>query len=281
MRSLVFSRFGGWLLVLAVLVAGCSSAGAVSLPSPVVTLRISGSGSASPILQVLAEDYAISHPGVTFEFGSGTNTGGGVQGVADGTLDLGVANRALTPEETELGVGFHTFAVDATVFAVRLPNTVVSLTSDQARALYSGEVTDWVELGGEPANVFLLGRDPDESATRQFFNPIMTGRRVSPLMTVLDRSSEMLDALEGTRGSIGFTSLGLLRIGGSDLIAPVALDGVEASAASIDDGTYPWVTTLAIVTPPQGLSRTVADFIKYVVSVEGRSTLARYGYGPS
>jgi phosphate transport system substrate-binding protein len=229
----------------------------------------------------LAEDYAMSHPGVTFEFGSGTNTGGGVQGVADGTLDLGVANRALTPEETELGVGFHTFAVDATVFAVRLPNTVVSLTSDQVRALYSGEVIDWVELGGEPANVFLLGRDPDESATRQFFNPIMTGRRVSPLMTVLDRSSEMLDALEGTRGSIGFTSLGLLRIGGSDLIAPVALDGVEASAASIDDGTYPWVTTLAIVTPPQGFSRTVADFIKYVVSVEARSTLAMYGYGSS
>ncbi len=279
MRSLVISRFGGWLLALILMVAACSPAGSATLPSPAATLRISGSGSASPILQVLAEDYTISHPGVTFEFSSGTNTGGGVQGVAAGTLDLGVANRALEPEEVELGVGFQTFAVDAMVFAVRLPNSVVSLSGDQVRALYGGEVTDWAQLGGEPANVVLLGRDPDESATKLLFDPIMAGTPVSPMLTVLDRSSEMLDALEGTLGSIGFTSLGLLRIADSNLIAPVALDGVMPSAASIDDGTYPWVTTLAIVTPPQGLSRAAADFIKYVGSVEGRSTLARYGYG--
>ena len=123
-----------WVVVMPLLAACSAEAGAVSSQEPQV-VRVSGSGSATPIVEVLAEEFATSHPGVSFEFRSGTNTGGGVSGVSDGTLDVGVANRPLGPEEVALGVGYHPFALDAFVFAVRLPNDVTSLTTSQVRSL--------------------------------------------------------------------------------------------------------------------------------------------------
>lgn len=271
-----------WAPVMALIVAACS-AGSAAAPPPreAVAVRLSGSGSASPIVEELAAEFTVSHPWVSFEFGSGTNTGGGVNGVADGTLDLGVANRPLKPEEAALGVGYHRFATDAIVFAVRLPNRVTSLTTDQVRSLYRGEVTDWSQLGGDPAPVFLLGRDLDESAVKLMFEPIMGGLGAAATMTVLGRSSEMLSALDATPGAIGFSSLGLLRMSGYDSIQPVVLDGVDPGPNSIIDGSYPWVTTFALVSPPGGASEAAADFLGFVASVEARPILERYGYAPA
>lgn len=267
--------------VLTVVLAACSAQSGEAPSEVTAVVRISGSGSASPIVEELAAEFSASHPGVTFEFGSGTNTGGGVQGVADGTLDLGVANRPLKPEEEALGVGYHPFATDAIVFAVRLPNPVTSLTTDQVRSLYGGLVTDWSQLGGEAAPVFLLGRDPDESAVKLMFEPIMGDQPVAPSLTVLERSNEMLSALDSTPGALGFTSLGLLRLSGYDSIQPLVLDGVEPGPTSIIDGSYRWVSTFALVSPPDGASPTAADFLGFVASADARAILERYGYAPA
>jgi len=275
-----FRRIVG-LVALSLVAGGCSVASSAAPPEPAVVLRVSGSGSATPIVEQLAAVFTASHPEVSFEFGSGTNTGGGVTGVTEGTLDLAVANRPLKPEEAALGVGYHPFAIDAIVFAVRLPNQVLSVTTDQVRSLYGGEITDWSRFGGDPLPVFLLGRDPDESAVNLFFEPTMDGQSTAPAMTVLERSSEMLSALDSTPGSIGFTSLGLLRLSGYDSIAPLTLDGVEPGPATITDGTYRWVTSFALVTPPGGASDAAAEFLGFVLSAGARSTLEKYEYAPA
>ena len=268
------------LVSLSLVAGGCSAASSAAPPEPTVVLRVSGSGSATPIVEQLAAVFTASHPEVSFEFGSGTNTGGGVTGVAAGTLDLGVANRPLKPEEAALGVGYHAFATDAIVFAVRLPNQVLSVTTDQVRSLYGGEITDWSRLGGDPLPVFLLGRDPDESAIKSFFEPIMYGQSTAPAMAVLERSSEMLSALDSTPGSIGFTSLGLLRLSDYHSVAPLIFDGVEPGPATITDGTYRWVTSFALITPPGGASDAAAEFLEFVLSTGARSTLEEYAYAP-
>lgn len=258
--------------------ASCSAAADDAAAGPEKVVRISGSGTASPIVERLAEEYAGWNPGVSFDFGVGTNTGGGIRGVHEGTLDLAVANRPLTEEEASSGVGYHPFARDAMVFAVHLPNTAFSLSSDQVRALYAGEATDWSDVGGDPQPVILLGRDPDESATKLLLVPFMKGLEVSPSVIILDRSTEMLDALQTTSGAIGFTSLGLLRLEGIESVAPVELDGVEPSPRSLDDGSYPWMMTFALVSPPGGASGAAEDFLSFVTSADARPILERYGY---
>lgn len=270
-----------WILLPALGLVACGAESeAAPLPETVV-VRVSGSGSASPIVEELAAEFSALHPEVSFEFGSGTNTGGGVQGVADGTLDLGVANRPLKPEEEALGVGYNVFASDAIVFAVRLPNSVTSLTTEQVQSLYSGEATDWSQLGGDSAAVVLLGRDPDESAVKLMFEPVMGDHPVADSLTVLERSSEMLSALDSTPGAIGFTSLGLLRMSDYDSIEAVTLDGVPPTPGSILDGSYRWVTTFALISPPEGASGASAEFLRFVASAEASVILERYGYAPA
>ncbi len=243
-----------------------------------VVLRLSGSGTASPLVARLAEEYVISNEHISFDFGTGTNTGGGVQGVVDGTLDLSVANRPLKDEEAAKGVDVHAFAVDAMVFAVNQPNAVLDMSTADVQSLYSGEVTDWSQLGGEPQTVFLLGRDADESATKLFFDPIMGDTERSPAISVLARSTEMVDALESTPGAVGFTSLGLLGLLDIDTVEAVTLDGVTPGPASMSDGSYSWVTTFSVVTPPGGMSVEVRAFVDYITSPEAVPILEQYGY---
>ncbi len=244
-----------------------------------VVVQVAGSGTATPALELLAAQFTRSHPHVTFEFGSGTNSGGGVRGVAEGTLDLAVANRPLKPEEEALGVGYHPFARDAMVFAVNEPNPVAAVSSEEIRSLYRGDVTDWGEFGGESLSVILLGRDQDESATKLFFNPIMDGQEPSPAMAVLARSSEMVESLGSTPGSVGFTTLGSLVVADATGVRTLTLDGVTPSPSTVADGSYPWVMTFAVVTGPDGPSSVVSEFVDHVTTPEAAELLAENGYG--
>lgn len=244
-------------------------------------VRVAGSGTASPVVELLAVRFSETHPEVRFEFGSGTNSGGGVRGVAEGTLDLGVANRPLKPEEEAMGVGYHPFARDAMVFAVNQPNPLTGLSTDEVRSLFGGEITDWSAFGGSPSAVILLGRDPDESATKLFFDPIMDGTEVAPSLAVLAKSAEMVDSLRSTPGAIGFTTLGSLVLAEADNVEALALDGISPSSSSVADGTYEWVMTFAVVTGPGEPSPVIADFVDFIGSPEAAELLGEYGYAPA
>lgn len=271
----------GSVVVVLFLLVGCAPRSAGTAPSPTPQaeppLRISGSGTALPVVQKLGEAYRLACPGARFEFGAGTNTGGAIRGLLDGTLDLAVANRPLSDSEAGEGLEYLPFARDAVVFAARRVGPVRGLTTEQVRDVFGGSVTDWAQLGGPPGTIMVLDRDEDESARKLALLPLMAGRPVQARTIVLTTARDMVASLSSVRDSLGYTSLGLLRVQRAGGVEILALDGVMPGAESVMRGSYPWHLTFALVVRGDAPSA-VRRFVDFVVGRGGREVLEEYGY---
>jgi phosphate transport system substrate-binding protein len=270
------------LAALLVAVAMLSACGAPAAPSPAVAppgggvvIRMSGSGSALPLVKILADAYAASHDGLTFEISDGTNSGGAISGVLAGTIDLAVTNRELSAEERAQPLAYHSFARDAVVFAVPRPNRVAGVSTQELRAIYGGSVTDWRQLGGDPGPIIVLDRDADESMRKNVLIEIMGDRFVGARSVVLVSSSELVDALSSTPGSIGYSSLGLLRVLRPDDVATLRLDGVTPGSEAVASGAYPWSMTFGLALRDDAPA-SVADFVAWVQSAAGRRVIESF-----
>ncbi|MDP9398238.1 MAG: substrate-binding domain-containing protein [Actinomycetota bacterium] len=231
-------------------------------------------------MQRLAEVYGRSHPGVRFELLSGTNSGAAVRGVVEGTLDLAVMNRDLKAEEQAEPVRYTSFARDAVTFATPESGPVRGLSSDEVRDVYAGKVRSWEKLGGERQGVVVLDRDPDESARKLVLLPFMADRPVAAQTTVLAKAGEMADALQGTPGALGYTSVGYLQATGQLGVRLLALDGIEATAANVASGRYPWHLTFGLVTRADAPDA-LRSFVDFARGEEGQRILSGYGYAPA
>lgn len=243
-----------------------------------VSVRVSGSGTALPLVQQLAKVFTSANSDVEFVFEPGTNSGGAIRGVLQGTLDLAVVNRPLSDAEAREDLQYVPFARDAIVFAVHLPNTVQRLTTAQVREIYAGRITDWKAVGGAAGPIIALDRDPDESARKLVFVPIMGGSPVVARTVVLSKASEMLDALAATPGAIGYTSLGLLRITKPANVRALILDGVMPSPQALMQGGYPWSLTFGLAY--RSNTGAVARFMEFVRGAEGQGLIERYDVAP-
>lgn len=269
-----------WLGFIALAVTSCSPAETTAQggpADPTLTVRASGSGTAMPLAERLADAYELDHPEIDVQFDEGTNSGGAIDAVNERSLDLAVVNRPLEQDEAAMGLQYEPVARDVVTFAVNLPNPVTGLTSDQLRAVYSGRVTEWSEIGGDPGHVFVLDRDPDESARKLVLDPLMAGEPVLGDAIVLAKASEMLDALAGTPASVGYTSLGLLSTDGSAGVRVLELDGVTPSAAAVADGTYPWYLTLGLVVGPDA-PPALREFLAWAGGPQSQIVREQFGY---
>lgn len=271
------------LLALLLALAGCGSGitpvppTGTAVPGPVI--RVSGSGTALPIVERLAEVYRQTHPAARLQFDTGINSGGAIKGVGQGVLELAVVNRPLTEEEARSGLDYRPFARDAVAFAVNESVSIQGLSTAQVRAIYGGEVTDWGQLGGSPGAVIVLDRNPDESMRKLVLLKLLGDRPVGARAVVLTRAGEMVQSLANTPACVGYSSLGLLRLTQPRGVRVLSLDGVAPSGAAVAAGTYPWSLTFGLVrradAPPA-----VAGFVAWVAGPEGRRILEAYAYAP-
>lgn len=233
-----------------------------------------------PLVERLADVYRRDHPEVTFEFARGTNTGGAITGLGEGTIDLAVANRLLKDEEAAQAIAYHPFARDAVVFVVHLPNDVASLSTDQLVDIYGGSITDWSEVGGAVEPIIVLDRDEDESMRKLVLIAMLEGREVGARTVVLASAGEMVDTLATTPGAIGYASLALLRIRAVENVRILDLDGVTPEPATVRDGTYPWELTFGLVhrndAPPE-----VAAFVEWVEGPGGAEVIESFDGVPA
>lgn len=267
-----------FLLSLALVFSAANSPlAATSSRAPSRALRVSGSGTALPLVQKLAEAYRLKHDDARFIFEVGTDSGGAIRGVITSTLDLAVANRPLTVAETEEGLEYHPFARDAIVFAIHLPNPVKSLSTVQVRDIFGGNLTNWRQLGGPAGPILVLDRDEDESARKLVLVPLLQKRPIKARTIVLTSARDMVLSLNSTPNSLGYTSLGLLRILQPQNVRVLALDGIMPSRDSLVQGVYPWHLTFGLI-HRRDLSPTGRQFIDFVLGPEGQRVLEEYGY---
>lgn len=234
---------------------------------------IAGSTSVQPYAEVLAEEYMILNPGSQIDI-QGGGSSAGITAVQTESADIGMSSRGLKDEELDLWN--IEIAKDGLVLIINPENSIEDLTLDQIRDIYTGKIMDWDQVGGAEARIHLIARE-EGSGTRSAFTELVMGdEEITPKAIVQDSNGSVMQLVEGDPNAIGFISLGLL----NDRIKALNLDGVEATAENIMNGSYALSRSFLFVTngEPSGLTK---SFIDFTLSTEGQKLLSDEGLIPS
>lgn len=268
-----FVRFFSALLLVTLILSACSSA-ATPTPAaqPTVTLKISGSGTITAVLEALKPAFEAATPGYRLEILTGTGTGGGVTGIVEGVLDAAAMARPPKDEEAAKGVQFFEMGLGAEVILVHPSVTgVTSLTHQQIIDIFSGQITNWSAVGGPNMDIILYVRDADDSSVKGLRKAVLGEIPFPETATMLTSQGEMLTALEGTPGAVGIASWPTVLATKADVLG-IAIKGVKA-----DDPSYPILGTMGIgyLTDRQSDVQPLLDWLS---SVEGQAALQALGF---
>ena len=254
------------------LAAGC---GGGTTPPPEETelsgkIREAGSTSVLPLAEELAVEFMKLHPRVRVETGGG-GSGAGVTQCAAGTVEIGAVSRDIKITEPDLIT--YPIARDAVAIVVHAGNPITGLTLDQVARIYSGEITDWSQVGGKAGKIVIIARE-EGSGTRDAFEAAVMRRSLVTKRAILQQASGAIRTIIAlTPGSIGFLSFGYV----DSSVKALAIDGAEANAANIASGLYTISQPLYFLTREQakGLA---SEFIDFCLSSDGQSIVAGEGY---
>ncbi len=258
------------VLVCAVLAAALlTSAGCGQRSASATELVVTGSTTILPIAEIAGEMYHDRNPDKKILV-SGLGSSAGIETVAHGSSDIGTSSRDLKPAEEELGLFDTPIAYDAIAVIVHPDNPVDALTTEQVRAIFSGEIENWSEVGGRDKDIGLVNRD-EASGTREAFHKIVMGDTpFDRTAAVLPGTGQVRSVVANARGAVGYISLGFV----NDEVKVVAIDGIAPTTESVIAGEYPVQRLLHFFTvgEPTGLAR---DYIDFVLSEAVQGTIVK------
>ena len=231
-----------------------------------------GSTSMKNVIAALTEGFAEVEPGVTVSYDP-TGSGAGITGATDKTLDIGLSSRALKDDEKN-DVDGTTVALDGIAIVVNKDSKVADLTVEQLKKMFTGEITNWKEVGGDDGEIVLVGREAG-SGTRGAFEELLDVADQCAYAQELDSTGGVLAKVASTPGSIGYVSLDVV----DGTVKALSLDGVEPTEENIVAGSYklsrPFVmATLGTVDEQNDLVKT---WFGYVQSDAGKAVITAMG----
>ncbi len=230
---------------------------------------VTGSTTLLPITEVSGEMFSERNEGVSILV-SGMGSSAGIESVSTGSSDIGTSSRELKDAELELGLSDTPVAYDAIAVIVHPSNPVDDLTTMEVRAIFSGVITNWKELGGPDMPIGLVNRD-EASGTREAFSKIIMGdAQFDRGAVVLPGTGQVRSVIEDIEGAIGYISLGFV----TDDVKAVSVDGIEASEESVVAGTYPVQRVLHFFTKGE-VSDLARQYIDFVLSPDVQDTIVR------
>ena len=236
------------------------------------TVNTDGSTSMKDVMGVLIETYGEIQKDVTVNY-SGTGSGAGIEAVLAGNVDIGLSSRALKPEEEEKGAVGHTVALDGVAIVVNPASGVEDLSVEQIAQIFKGEITNWSELGGEDAEIAVLGRE-DGSGTRSAFEEIVGVDGECKYTNEYSSTGDVIGNVASNPNAIGYASLSAV----DETVKAVKVGGVECSEATIKDGTYEIQRPFLMVTLEGAeLSPAAEDFLSYATSADVAEYIAAAG----
>jgi phosphate transport system substrate-binding protein len=237
-------------------------------------LQLAGSTTVQPLAEVLAEEFMSMYPDVTIEVqGGGSSVG--VTSAGEGTVAIGNASRNIKDSEFETfpDLKVFTIAFDGIAVVTNPDLELPSLSIDQVKAIFAGEITNFSEVGGPDAEIVVVSRE-EGSGTRAAFEELVmeTGDEeavISENALLQQSNGQVRTTVSTTPNAIGYLSFGFL----DESINTVAIDGVEPSVANVKNGSYPIFRPLNMLTngEPQGLAKAFIDFI---LSADGQAIVA-------
>ena len=231
-----------------------------------------GSTSMEKVIGALGEAFTKANPDATFTYNP-TGSGSGITAVSEGRCDIGLSSRALKDEEKSQGLVETTLALDGIAIIVNKENTVEDLSLDDIAKIYTGEITNWSEVGGEDADIVLIGREAG-SGTRDGFESITGTSDSCKYRQELTSTGDVITTVSSNPGAIGYASLAAVK----DTVKKVSVDGVEATEETVKDGSYKVQRPFVLVTKDgTELSEAAQAFFDYATSKDAADIISAAG----
>lgn len=262
--------------------AGCSQeTGSVNVPGSgrdsqtagiTGTVATDGSTSMEKVIGALGEAFENQNSGVTFTYNP-TGSGSGIQAVQEGRCDIGLSSRQLKEEESANGLEATVLAYDGIAVIVNPENPVADLDVETIARLYTGEITNWKDVGGNDAPVVLIGREAG-SGTRDGFESITGTAEQCMYRQELTSTGDVITAVSQNPDAIGYASLASLK----DTVRALTVGGVAPTEATIKDGSYVIQRPFVLVTrKDSALSDVAQAFFDFATSSDAAALIAEAG----
>lgn len=240
------------------------------------TVSTDGSTSMSTVIGALGESFENNNTGAKFSY-SATGSGSGIKAVEEGRCDIGLSSRSLKEDEKAAGLKETVLAYDGIAVIVHPDNPISDLTIDQIAAIYTGEVTNWSEVGGSDGEIVRIGREAG-SGTRDGFESITGTEDACQYRQELSSTGDVIATVSGNPNAIGYASLASLK----DTVKALSVNGVTPSEETVKDGSYTVQRPFVLVTKTDtALSDTAQKFFDYVTSGEANEIITAAGVVPA
>ena len=249
-------------------------------PAAAESIVISGSTTVLPIMQKVVESYLKAHPGQEISL-SASGSGDGIKAIIDGTANLAMSSRELKASELEKAKGKNValnpiaIATDAIVPIVNPANPVTNITKAQLKAIYTGEITNWKDLGGNDENIVIVSRDSSSGTYEAWGELVLDKARVTPKALLQASSGAVLQFISKNKLAIGYDSFGYL----NDRVRGLSVNGVPGDPETISKGAFPITRKLFVITAGTPVKE-VADFVEFLATPEVKEIIASCGAVP-
>lgn len=233
-----------------------------------VTISISGSSSVGPLMESIQEVYEEKNNNIILEIQQ-NGSGAGIKDVMMGVSEIGMSSRDLKgAEEVVQGIPI---AYDGIALLVNKNNYVKNLTLQEIKKIYTGEIKNWKDLGGEDAPIVVISRE-EGSGTRDTFQEII-GYKSEELIknaSISDGSGAVKTTVVGNKNAIGFASFEYI----DDTVAALSVDGVEANSKNVKEGNYKISRAFLLVTKKDTLTQDGQNLIDFILSPQGQQIVS-------
>ncbi len=239
------------------------------------TVSTDGSTSMEKVIMSLGESFQAENKGITVGYNP-TGSGSGITAVSEGRCDIGLASRALKDDEKAAGLKETVLALDGIAIIVNPENKVSDLTVEQIAKIYTGEITNWKDVGGDDAEIVLIGREAG-SGTRDGFESITGTKDSCKYRQELTSTGDVITTVAGNPNAIGYASLASIK----DTVKAISVNGVAPSEATVSDGSYEVQRPFILVTK-EGveLSKAAQLFFDYATGKDAADIISAAGAVP-
>lgn len=237
------------------------------------TLSMNGSTSMEKVIKAVNGAFMEKNKGVTVNLNL-TGSGTGIQEASEGKCDIGNSSRKLKDEEAEK-LDATVVGLDGIALVVNPVNKLEDISIENLAKVYSGEITNWKELGGDDKAIVVIGRE-DGSGTRDGFESIVMGDKEPKYAQELESTGSVINAVATTDGAIGYASLANV----DETVKALKVGGVEATEENVKSGTYEVQRPFICATLKGSDNKLVKAYLDFILSEEGQALVLAQGAVP-
>ncbi|MHB9293320.1 phosphate transport system substrate-binding protein [Hollandina sp. SP2] len=230
------------------------------------TIEVAGSTSVTPLMELLAADYARVRSNVKINI-NGTGSSDGINAAAAGTSEVGMSSRELSPVEKGAGLRELVIAIDGIAVIVHGTNPLTGLSIAQCRDIYSGKIQDWSEVTQEKqGRIAVVSREPGSGTRGAFEELIALKDQLVPGAIEFDGTGAVKAEVSRNVDAIGYISLGSV----DSSVKPLAIEGIAANSGNVINGAYKIARPFILLTKNTSIHQETQQFLEWILSPAGQ-----------